>query len=247
MAKRTPAAKTAPKTPRKPRAKKLSPSRAKRKGETTPAEDAHEVVKEMLAAAESRESADWIKAAASKIPDVIEEPKYGAKRSAEYEFHRPPETAPVGRPTPYKPEFVKQAEKLCRLGATDPEIADFFGVDRITIWRWAHAHEEFCNALKSGKEYADERVERSLFNRAVGYSHEAVKIFMPAGAAAPVYAPYTEHIAPDIGAATLWLKNRKPDVWRDKREVDLTVTNELASQLEHARRRSATIEGPRVN
>jgi hypothetical protein len=31
-----------------------------------------------------------------------------------------------GRPTSFKPEYVAQAEKLCALGATDQEIADFF-------------------------------------------------------------------------------------------------------------------------
>ena len=42
------------------------------------------------------------------------------------------------------------------------------------------------------------RVERSLYERAVGYNYEAVKIFMPANAKKPVYAPYVEHISPDV-------------------------------------------------
>lgn len=129
--------------------------------------------------------------------------------------HRP---QPVGRPTEYKPEFADQAEKLCRLGATDPEIADFFEVDRTTIWRWSQRHEEFCNALRAGKDYADERVVRSLYQRAVGYHYEGVKVFMPAGAAQPVYAAYTEHVAPDVNAASKWLNNRRPLEWRDKFE-----------------------------
>jgi hypothetical protein len=60
----------------------------------------------------------------------------------------------------------------------------------------------------------------SLYNRGLGYQHQAVKIFMPAGAGAPVYAPYTEHYPPDTKAASLWLRNRQPERWRDKREVD---------------------------
>ncbi|MGE0533158.1 MAG: helix-turn-helix domain-containing protein [Hyphomonadaceae bacterium] len=134
----------------------------------------------------------------------------------------PPESEPepvkLGRPSSYKPEFAGQAEKLCRLGATDMEIADFFEVDVRTIYRWAHTFDLFCQALRAGKEAADERVERSLFNRAVGYTHEAVKIFMPANAAAPVYAPYREHVPPDVGAASLWLRNRRGEAWRDKQE-----------------------------
>jgi hypothetical protein len=118
----------------------------------------------------------------------------------------PTPEATTGRPSSFKPEYIEQAEKLCRLGATDEELADFFNVNRITIWRWAQRHDAFCNALKSGKEAADERVERSLYHKAIGYTHEAVKIFMPANATAPIYAPYKEHVAPDVGAASLWLK-----------------------------------------
>lgn len=126
----------------------------------------------------------------------------------------------AGRPTKYKAEYSKQAEKLCQLGATDQEIADFFEVDVRTVYRWKAEHDKFCQALKAGKETADERVERSLYQRAVGYEQEDVKIFMPAGADDPVYAPYRAKIAPDTTAALFWLKNRRPDRWRDKRDVE---------------------------
>lgn len=128
----------------------------------------------------------------------------------------------VGRPLEYKPEFAVQAQKLCALGATDREIADFFEVSTVTIWRWAHRFDEFCNALRAGKEACDDRVERSLYNRAIGYSFDAVKIFMPKDAPAPIYAPYVEHVAPDVSAASLWLRNRRSDTWRDKQSHEHT-------------------------
>lgn len=124
----------------------------------------------------------------------------------------------TGRPTSYKPEYAEQAAKLCQLGATDAELADFFKVTTVTIWRWQSAHVEFCNALKRGKEAADERVERSLYARATGYTFDAVKIFMPANAKEPVYAKYQEHVPPDTTAAIFWLKNRQSEQWRDKTE-----------------------------
>ena len=62
--------------------------------------------------------------------------------------------------------------------------------------------------IEHGKTQADAAIAESLFNRARGYTHEATKIFMPAGAEAPVYAPYTEHYPPDTHAASLWLRNR---------------------------------------
>src|SRR5688572_9466832 len=97
---------------------------------------------------------------------------------------------PAGRPSSYKSEFAEQATKLALLGATDQEMADFFKVDGRTVHRWKHDHDEFCHALKAGKEAADDRVERSLYQRAIGYEQDEVKIFMPGGAKEPVYAPF---------------------------------------------------------
>lgn len=127
-----------------------------------------------------------------------------------------------GRPTKFQEGYVEQARKLCMLGATDQEIADFFEVEVRTIYRWKAEHDEFCQSLKAGKEVADERVERSLFQKAIGYEQEEVKIFMPAGAEGPVYAPFRAKVAPDTTAAIFWLKNRRPDLWRDKQQTELT-------------------------
>jgi hypothetical protein len=123
-----------------------------------------------------------------------------------------------GRPTDYRPEFVEQVYKLCLLMATDVEIADFFGVRETTLDNWRKAHPEFLDAMTRGKLVADAEVGHALKHRAMGYSHEAVKIFMPAGADAPVYAPYIEHYPPDTQAASLWLRNRQPAKWRDRHE-----------------------------
>jgi hypothetical protein len=122
----------------------------------------------------------------------------------------------AGRPPIYKPEFAEQARKLCELGATDADVAEFFGVADRTIYRWQAQHDEFCQALKAGKVAADDRVERSLYHKACGYSFDAVKIFMPAGAKKPVLVPYREHVPPDTTACIFWLKNRRPVLWREK-------------------------------
>lgn len=134
-----------------------------------------------------------------------------------------------GRPTDYKDAYAGGARKLARLGATDQEIADFYEVDVRTIYRWKNTHEEFCQSLKVGKDEADDRVERSLYMKAIGYEQEEVKIFMPAGAAEPVYAPYRAKIAPDTTAAIFWLKNRRKEQWRDKQEIE--NTHNLADPL----------------
>jgi hypothetical protein len=63
-------------------------------------------------------------------------------------------------------------------------------------------------------------VERSLYERAVGYNYEATKIFMPAGREKPVCAPYIEHVPPDTTAGIFWLKNRDPQHWRDTQQLE---------------------------
>lgn len=125
-----------------------------------------------------------------------------------------------GRPPKYNADFAEQAAKLCNLGATDEDLADFFGVSVRTVIRWKSEHEEFCQALKAGKEAADDRVERSLYQRAVGYSFDSEKVFNHRGEI--VRAKTREHCPPDTTAAIFWLKNRRPDLWRDKQHHELT-------------------------
>lgn len=142
-----------------------------------------------------------------------------------------------GRPTAFDPKFVPIAEKMGELGATDQELADAFGVSVRTIYSWKHEYEEFSSALKVAKEAADERVERSLFQKAIGYEQEEVKIFMPSGADKPVYAPFRAKIAPDTTAAIFWLKNRRSGAWKDKHEVEHSATGDLAELIALRRKR----------
>lgn len=128
------------------------------------------------------------------------------------------EKHPGGRPPKYQTAFAKQAEKLCALGATDMELADFFEVDTRTIYAWRNTHPEFSQAVIAGKEGADDRVERAFYNRAVGYTFESEKVFQFQGEI--VRADTREHVPPDAGAALNWLKNRRPEKWRDKQVVE---------------------------
>lgn len=143
-----------------------------------------------------------------------------------------------GRPSKKPGLDLKKVRQLAIKGWTDDEMAAFFGIDRATWYRWKAADAKFCDALKEWKAEADARVERSLYEKAVGFSMEATKIFMPAGANEPVYAPYIERIAPDTTAAIFWLKNRKPAEWRDKQEIELGVTDDVAEMLDAARKRA---------
>ncbi len=126
----------------------------------------------------------------------------------------------MARPSKFKPEFIAQAEKLCRLGATDLEIADFFEVDVRTVYRWKAENELFCHALKAGKTESDDRVERSLFARANGYEHDEVDIRVVNGEI--IQTPIRKYYPPDTTAAIFWLKNRRPEEWRETKAVELT-------------------------
>ena len=120
--------------------------------------------------------------------------------------------------TTYRDEYATQAAKLCKLGATDPDLAEFFECSVQTILNWRSKHTKFASALKVAKSRADERVERSLYQRAIGYSHPDVHITLSNGAI--IETAFTKHYPPDTQAMMFWLKNRQSDTWRDKRDYD---------------------------
>lgn len=149
--------------------------------------------------------------------------------AAEGRLHKPPGVREGSKPCTQA--HVRQAEKLCQHGLTDQEVADVFEISLGTLKHWKAWHPEFADAMRAGKDIADQRVVRSLYARAVGYDYQAVKIFMPAGAEAPVYAEYTEHVPPDVTACIYWTKNRLPHEWRDQRKVEHSGTVHTAQDL----------------
>lgn len=137
---------------------------------------------------------------------------------------------PTGRPSKYDPDvFPRIAAAMARLGATDSEIADELGVVKSTFYLWRSKHKAFSDALKVGKAPADDRVEASLYRRAVGYEIDTVKVMQFQGE--PVVIPYREYIHPDTTAAIFWLKNRRPEAWRQNPEGGESETDKLAEAL----------------
>jgi hypothetical protein len=126
----------------------------------------------------------------------------------------------TGRPAGYKPEFAEEAKTQCEEGATDQELADFFKVGVRTLYRWKNNYPEFRQALKVSKDQADDRVERSLYERATGYERDEIDIRVVNGEI--VKTPIRKFYPPDTTAAIFWLKNRKPAQWRDKQDIEHT-------------------------
>ena len=129
-----------------------------------------------------------------------------------------------GRPSKYDPSMIEQARKLCELGATDRDVANFFEISESTLNLWKGLYPEFSESLKVGKAAADERVVQSLYRRATGYAHDAVKIAVNSQGEI-TQVPFVEHYPPDTTAAIFWLKNRRKEEWRDRVENEHTGLN----------------------
>lgn len=132
--------------------------------------------------------------------------------------------AKVGRPSKFKEEYANQAYKLCLLGSTDKDMANFFDTSEQTINQWKKDYPEFLESIKRGKEIADATVAEKLYHRAIGYEHEDIQFATFQGEITDREI-YIKHYAPDPTAAIFWLKNRQRDKWRDKQEIESTNTN----------------------
>lgn len=138
---------------------------------------------------------------------------------------------PGGRPSKYDPAMCERARLMAEAGAVDHDIAQALGISLSTLYRWRAEIPAFREAVQRGKAVADDAVEAALFRRATGYSNDAVKVFQSEGQ--PLIVPYVEHYAPDTTAAIFWLKNRRPERWRDKTEVEHSGAVDTGPDLSH--------------
>lgn len=127
----------------------------------------------------------------------------------------------TGRPTKYKKEYAEQARKICKLGATDLQLADIFGVAESTIYKWKLDHKEFSEAVSGGKQNPDENVKMALYQSAIGYSHQDTHISNFQGKITRTET--TRHYPPNFNSMQLWLLNRLPEDWRNKQEFTVSI------------------------
>lgn len=140
-----------------------------------------------------------------------------------------------GRNSAYQPQYADQARKLCLLGATDKELADFFGVTERTINNWKKEHAAFFQSIVDGKVKADAEVADSLYKRATGEFVQVEKLVKtPDGFEAKKVKIY---IPGDPNAAYKWLLNRRRQDWTERASVEHTVSDDLAALLQTARKR----------
>lgn len=118
-------------------------------------------------------------------------------------------------------------EAWARNGLTDEQIAANIGCACCTLYDWKKKYPEIAEALKKGKEVVDIQVENALLKRALGYTYDEVT--MEYGIETK---RVTKQVVPDTTAQIFWLKNRKPEVWRDKRDVGVEAPVEAAQKLD---------------
>ena len=118
------------------------------------------------------------------------------------------------------PEGLLKLEAWARNGLTDEQIAHNMGIKRQTLYDWRKKYSDISDTLKKGKEVVDIQVENALLKRALGYKFTEVKTEHSEDSVK--ITKTVKEVQPDVVAQIFWLKNRKPDAWRDKRDVELT-------------------------
>lgn len=114
-----------------------------------------------------------------------------------------------------EPEGLLLLEGWARDGLTDEQIAEKIGIVSSTLYVWKDKYSEISEALKKGKEVVDIQVENALLKRALGYDFQEERIETSAKDGAKVVQTI-KHVPADVVAQIFWLKNRRPDKWRDK-------------------------------
>jgi transposase-like protein len=170
---------------------------------------------------------DWI---ANKIPVTEIARKHDVSRSSILKFAekykwkgrkkrqpKPKESPKKGRPTKYNDEYLRQVQELAMIGFSDERIAKFLGTNRESFRQWKKKHPEFLGALQKGRTLATQKVVVSLFERAIGYSHPDSKVMQSEGR--PIIVPIRKYYPPDYKCIAFWLKNKEPELWKDKQEI----------------------------
>jgi len=130
----------------------------------------------------------------------------------------------MARPSKFNNEVKRQCKLMALQGWTDVQMSELLGVTEKTFNNWKKKYKKFFQSLKDWKIEADNKVERSLYERACGYNHPETKAqyIQDQDGGRWEYADLTKHYAPDPTSMIFWLKNRQPDKWRDKTEHELT-------------------------
>lgn len=111
-----------------------------------------------------------------------------------------------------------------RDGLTDEQLAHNMGIACSTLYEWKKKYAEISEVLKKTKDVVDKEVENALYKSAMGYDYEEVTEQRRFDRATGEYKMVVterkkKHQPPNTASIIFWLKNRKPEVWRDRQEI----------------------------
>ncbi len=134
---------------------------------------------------------------------------------------------PVGRPLSLTDKDKEKIIRLAKYGFTDIQIADVFGITKATLNNYKKNDPEFFASLKASKELADVDVIESMYKRATGYECIEEKQFFDAKNNDVITHNAIKHYPPDPTSMIFWLKNRQPDKFREKVDVEQSGAIEI--------------------
>lgn len=137
-------------------------------------------------------------------------------------------------------EGLTKIEGWARDGLTNEQISHNIGITSATLYEWQKKYVEIADTLKKGKEVVDRQVENALLKRALGYRYEEVTRELSESGDLSITKIVTKEVQPDTTAQIFWLKNRKPDDWREK--PDKVFTERAKADTELARERIKLIK-----
>lgn len=121
-----------------------------------------------------------------------------------------------------EPEGLLKLEGWARDGLTDEQIANNIGIKRQSLYDWKKKYPDISDALKKGKEVVDRAVENALLKKALGYKYTEVTREL-VDSEMFVTKEVVKEVQPDTTAQIFWLKNRRPDLWRDRKDLEAKV------------------------
>ena len=138
-------------------------------------------------------------------------------------------------------EGLTLIEGWARDGLIDEQIAANIGITTTTLYDWKKKYADFSDALKKGKETSDYEVENALFKSATGYEYEERKEVQEVvdGVMRKRVEVTRKQVPPNATSAIFWLKNRKPDKWRNKQEIEIS---KLRAEIKKIEAETARIE-----
>ena len=123
-----------------------------------------------------------------------------------------------GRPTKYDPRYIPVVRGLVLRGLIDVEIAKMLQIDESTLYDWKLRHADFSQAMQRSKELVCDRLEATMVMRANGFERKVEK-----ATASGRKVVINEYFPPETSAGKFLLQHRRPEVFREQREVKQLV------------------------